>query len=137
MGDAALAQPARASAGIGEEVKPARTPPARADRMFAALADPTRRAVVRALVQRPHRAGELAAHLRTSAPALSRHLRVLREAGLVLDLAIHGDARVRLYQLAPKALDPLRNWLDDLQALWDEQLQAFKAFAEAKARKRV
>lgn len=102
------------------------------DRSFAALADPTRRAIVRALGQRPHRAGELAAQLRASAPALSRHLRVLREAGLVHDLAIDDDARVRLYELAPSALAPLRHWLDDLEAMWSEQLQAFKAFAEGR-----
>jgi DNA-binding transcriptional ArsR family regulator len=103
------------------------------DRSFAALADPTRRAIVRALGQRPHRAGELAEHLRASAPALSRHLRVLREAGLVHDLAIDDDARVRLYELAPQALAPLRHWLDELEAMWGEQLQAFKAFAEGGA----
>lgn len=103
------------------------------DRSFAALADPTRRAIVRALVQRPHRAGELAEHLRASAPALSRHLRVLRQAGLVHDLAIDDDARVRLYELAPQALVPLRHWLDELEAMWGEQLQAFKAFAEGRA----
>jgi DNA-binding transcriptional ArsR family regulator len=103
------------------------------DRSFAALADPTRRAIVRALVQRPHRAGELAGHLRASAPALSRHLRVLREAGLVHDLAIDDDARVRLYELAPQALAPLRHWLDELEAMWGEQLLAFKAFAEGGA----
>ncbi|MBL8345798.1 MAG: winged helix-turn-helix transcriptional regulator [Rubrivivax sp.] len=103
------------------------------DRSFAALADPTRRAIVRALVQRQHRAGELAERLRASAPALSRHLRVLREAGLVHDLAIDDDARVRLYELAPQALAPLRHWLDELEAMWGEQLQAFKAFAESAA----
>lgn len=103
------------------------------DRSFAALADPTRRAIVRALVQRPHRAGELAERLRTSAPALSRHLRVLREAGLVRDLAIDDDARVRLYELAPQALSPLRQWLDELEAMWGEQLLAFKAYAEGRA----
>ncbi|MCW5637185.1 MAG: transcriptional regulator, partial [Rubrivivax sp.] len=99
------------------------------DQAFAALADPTRRAIVRALVQRPHRAGELAASLHASAPALSRHLRVLREAGLVFDGTIADDARVRLYELVPAALRPLRRWLDELEATWDEQLASFKAFA--------
>jgi DNA-binding transcriptional ArsR family regulator len=103
------------------------------DRSFAALADPTRRAIVRSLVERPHRAGELADLLRASAPALSRHLRVLREAGLVRDLAIDDDARVRLYELAPAALDPVRGWLDDVEAMWNEQLRSFKAFAESAA----
>src|ERR1700733_14662573 len=51
------------------------------DTTFAALADPTRRAVIRALLQKRHRAGELAAMVRMSPPALSRHLRVLRKAG--------------------------------------------------------
>jgi len=114
----------------------ARRAPARdaasVDRAFAALADPTRRAIVRALVQRPHRAGELAGHLGASAPALSRHLRVLRQAGLVHDLAIDDDARVRLYELVPQALRPLRHWLDELEAMWSDQLEAFKAFAEGR-----
>jgi DNA-binding transcriptional ArsR family regulator len=81
-------------------------------------------------VVRPHRAGELAALLRARAPALSRHLRVLREAGLVADTTIADDARVRVYALEPKALVPLRGWLDELEAHWAVQLQSFKAFAE-------
>lgn len=105
----------------------------RLDDAFAALADPTRRAVIRALVQEPRRAGELAELVRMSAPALSRHLRVLRQAGLVQDLAIEGDARVRLYCLAPRALAPVRGWLDEVEQMWGEQLDAFKAFAEAAA----
>lgn len=106
------------------------------DRAFAVLADPTRRAIVRALVQRPHRAGELAERLGTSAPGLSRHLRLLRQAGLVEDLAVVADARVRLYRLEPKALDPLRRWLDELEAMWSTQLRSFKAFAEGDVRAR-
>ena len=134
MGDAALAQPAGHAAAARLGVKPSRLD--RIDLAFAALADPTRRAVVRALVRRPHRAGELAQALGTSAPALSRHLRQLRVAGLVQDLAIAEDARVRLYQLAPKALEPLRRWLDEAETMWGEQLRSFKAFAEGKVRRR-
>lgn len=106
---------------------------ARLDDTFAALADPTRRAVIRALVQEPRRAGELAELVQMSAPALSRHLRVLRQAGLVQDLAIEGDARVRVYRLAPRALAPVRSWLDEVEQMWGEQLVAFKAFAEQAA----
>lgn len=102
----------------------------RLDTAFAALADPTRRAVIRALVQQPQRAGELAAQVAMSAPALSRHLRVLREAGLIVDEAVAADARVRLFRIAPRALAPARAWLDEVEAMWGEQLAAFKAFAE-------
>jgi DNA-binding transcriptional ArsR family regulator len=109
---------------------------ARVDAAFAALADPTRRDVIRALVQQPRRAGELAAKLRISAPALSRHLRVLRSAGLIVDEAIEDDARVRVYRMTDNALAPARAWLDDVERFWSLQLQAFKAHAEQPRRGR-
>lgn len=105
------------------------------DEAFAALADPTRRAVIAALVKRPHRAGELAALTRMSAPALSRHLRVLRRSGLVVDESVPEDARVIVYRIAPLALSPLRRWLDQLETAWGEQLRSFKTFAEKPAGK--
>ena len=100
---------------------------------FSALADPTRRAVVRLLARGPHRAGELAAELGMAPPSLSRHLRVLKQGGLIADDEPEHDARVRLYRLEPQALAPLHDWLAELEAFWGEQLQAFKAHAEARA----
>lgn len=101
---------------------------------LAALTDPTRRAVVRLLARQPHRAGELAAALSMSPPTLSRHLRVLRQSGLVVDEEPASDARVRLYRLRPQALAPLQAWLDELAAYWGDQLQAFKVHAESPER---
>lgn len=96
------------------------------DAAFAALADPTRRAVIRALGDRPQRAGQLAALVGMSAPALSRHLRVLRRAGLIVEAARQDDARVRVYSLAPKALTPARAWLEEIDGFWMDQLSALK-----------
>lgn len=98
---------------------------------LAALADPTRRAVVELLRAGPRRAGELAAALDMTPPNLSRHLRVLRRSGLIADDEPEDDARVRLYRLAPAGFTPLRGWLQALEAFWDDQLLAFKAHAEA------
>ena len=120
MGDATLAQ----SAGGGAVTAAAE------DLAFAALADPTRRAVVRALVRAPLRAGELAARVGASAPALSRHLRVLKRAGVVTDEGVEADARVRMYRLAPTALEPVRGWLAEVEQAWGEQLAAFRDYAE-------
>jgi DNA-binding transcriptional ArsR family regulator len=106
------------------------------DDAFTALADPTRRAVVELLRQRPHRAGELAAALAISAPALSRHLRQLRHSGLIVDDEPADDARVRLYRLQPDGFATLEAWVDGVRSMWTEQLAAFKAHAEAKARRR-
>jgi DNA-binding transcriptional ArsR family regulator len=102
------------------------------DSTLAALADPTRRQVIDLLRERPRRAGELAASCATSAPAMSRHLRVLRAGGLVEVEAeqIDQDARMRVYRLRPEPFVALRAWLDQVQAFWDEQLGAFKAYAE-------
>ena len=106
------------------------------DSAFAALADPTRRAVIRALLRRPHRAGELAAEVKMTPPALSRHLRVLAGAGLIVDQGHDEDARVRLFSVEPAAFAPMRDWLDQVEALWRDQLQSFKAHAERTRRAR-
>jgi DNA-binding transcriptional ArsR family regulator len=100
------------------------------DRTFAALAEPNRRAVVELLRERPHRAGELANTLGLSAPALSRHLRALRECGLVEESLPEFDARVRIYALKDGAMQELRRWLDETERLWTVQLAAFKAHVE-------
>jgi len=101
---------------------------------FAALADPTRRAVVELLRAGPRRAGELAAALSMSPPALSRHLRLLRRSGLVADDEPEHDARVRLYRLRPEGFVSLHDWVGALTSLWTDQLAAFKAHAEARQR---
>jgi DNA-binding transcriptional ArsR family regulator len=100
------------------------------DQTFAALADPTRRRVVDLLRRAPRRAGELASLLEMSAPAMSRHLRVLRKTGLVREDGQQDDARVRLYQLRPEPFSELRGWLSEVESFWAGQLDAFKAHAE-------
>lgn len=94
-------------------MSPAR--PADLDAAFAALADSTRRAVIRQLLRAPLRAGELAERVGMSAPALSRHLRVLREAGLIVEDGVEHDARVSVYTLGLDAFAPVRNWLEQVE----------------------
>ena len=101
------------------------------DSAFAALADSTRRAVIRELLREPLRAGELAARVEMSAPALSRHLRVLREAGLIVEDGIESDGRVSVYKVDLDAFAPVRHWLDEVEAHWHEQLASFKEYAES------
>jgi DNA-binding transcriptional ArsR family regulator len=100
------------------------------DRVFEALADPTRRRVVALLGERPHRAGELAGAVGTSAPVMSRHLRVLLRADIVRDERVPEDARARVFRLRPESLVGVRAWLDQVQAHWSEQLGAFKRHVE-------
>lgn len=100
------------------------------DDTFSALADPTRRAVVELLRDRPQRAGELAEALEMSPPALSRHLKVLRASGLVLEQRDHDDARARVYRLEPAPFDALRRWVVDVERFWSLELGAFKEHAE-------
>ena len=106
------------------------------DRALSALSDPTRRAVVDLLRTQPRRAGELADALDMSAPALSRHLRVLRKSGVIIDDVVEEDARVRLYRLQPETFATLRGWLDEVESFWGDQLQSFKAHAESKSASR-
>jgi DNA-binding transcriptional ArsR family regulator len=100
--------------------------------LLTALADPTRRHVVHLLRDGPRRAGELATASGTSAPAMSRHLRVLLQAGIVSDERRADDARARVFWLRPESVAPLRDWLDELQAAADEQLASFKRHVEGR-----
>ena len=100
------------------------------DATLAALADPTRRAVVDLLRQRPRRAGELAAAVALSAPAMSKHLKVLRVCKLIEQELDEQDARIRIYRLRRQPFDALEDWLHQVQALWTDQLGAFKAHVD-------
>lgn len=111
-----------------------RVKPSTVDSALFALAEPTRRGIVELLRQRPHRAGELAGALHMTPPALSRHLRILRRSGLITDDEPEHDARVRLYRLEPHGFDSLEGWMESIRSLWSEQLAAFKAHAEGRAR---
>jgi DNA-binding transcriptional ArsR family regulator len=95
------------------------------DRAFAALADPTRRGVVELLRKGPARAGELAEALGATPPALSRHLRLLRESRLVEEVGDDADARVSVYRLRQEPFSRLRTWVDGIEAMWTDQLAAF------------
>ena len=101
---------------------------------FSALAEPTRRAVVERLRHAPQRAGDLAETLAVSRPSMSRHLKVLREAGLVEAEGLEDDARGRVYRLRPEPLRDLQAWLGEVQAFWHEQLAAFQVHAERRRR---
>jgi DNA-binding transcriptional ArsR family regulator len=96
-----------------------------ANALFPALADPTRREVLERLRAGPMSVGAIARDLPVSRPAVSQHLKVLKQAGLVTDEA---DGTRRVYRIDPHGLGALRAWLDQF---WDGALQAFKAELEA------
>lgn len=91
------------------------------DAVLHALADPSRRTVLEILRDHPATAGELADALPIARPGVSRHLRVLREAGLV---DVRPDAQRRVYTLRPEALADVDEWLSGYRALWQHRLDA-------------
>ena len=91
---------------------------------WAALGDPTRRAIVERLAERPRAVGELARELPVSRPAVSQHLRVLKEARLVIE---RPEGTRRIYRLDPNGVGVLRA---DLERFWDRALAAYKAIVE-------
>ena len=97
---------------------------------LSALADRNRRAVVDLLKEQPRRAGEIAAALSLTPPALSRHLRVLRRSGLIYEQGVKEDARVRIYRLRREPFDELREWLSEVEAFWTGELTAFRDHVE-------
>lgn len=94
------------------------------DTIFAALSDPTRRAVFEQLAQHPLAVGALAERLPVSRPAVSQHLKVLSDAGLI---TVRVDGTRRIYAASPDRLAELREWLD---GMWGHALQAFAEAAE-------
>jgi DNA-binding transcriptional ArsR family regulator len=92
---------------------------------LAALGDPTRRAIFELLAEGPAPVGELAKLLPVSRPAVSQHLRVLKDAGLVRD---HAAGTRRVYRIDPEGIAAIRAYLD---RFWDRALADFKSFAEA------
>jgi DNA-binding transcriptional ArsR family regulator len=91
---------------------------------IAALGDPTRREIFERLAEAPSSVGVLAEHLPVSRPAVSQHLRVLKEAGLVSETP---DGARRIYRIDPRGIGAMRDWLDQH---WDRALTAFKDFVE-------
>ena len=98
--------------------------------VFAALADPTRLQIVELRQGGPRRAGALAECFDSSVPTISRHLRVLRRAGVIDVGGAEDDARARIYRLRPETFVALQAWVDQVQAQWREQLTAFAEHAE-------
>ena len=88
---------------------------------LAALADPTRREIVALLAQGERAAGDVADSFPVSRPAISRHLRVLREAGLV---RARTEGKRRLYALDPRPLREIDEWLEPYRDLWAQRLDA-------------
>jgi DNA-binding transcriptional ArsR family regulator len=100
---------------------------------IAALADPTRRRILELLADGERSAGELAAEFAVSRPAVSRHLRVLRETGLV---NVRDDAQRRLYSIDPAPLAELDEWLARYRTFWSQRLDALETeLRRAKRRK--
>ena len=98
------------------------------DDWLPALADPTRRRIVEMLGRSPRSASEIHHEFAIAAPAVSRHLRVLREAGLIAERGVEHDGRVRIYSLQPGPIGELSRWLDDLSDAWQTQLDSFQNY---------
>jgi DNA-binding transcriptional ArsR family regulator len=101
--------------------------------VLQALADEGRRTLLEALADGPACAGDLAALLPIARPGVSRHLRVLREAGLV---DVRRDAQRRVYQLRPQPLAEVDEWLGRYRALWEQRLDALHTEVARGKRKR-
>ena len=98
---------------------------------FTALADPTRRSIIEMLAHADRNAGEIAGAFAMSRPAISRHLRVLRETGLV---AAREHRQQRIYQLKPEPLNEIRQWVDRYSTFWEERLDRMADLTETRAR---
>lgn len=95
---------------------------------LAAIADPTRRRIVEMLAERDRTAGEIVSEFRVSAPAISQHLKVLREAGWV---TVRVDGQHRVQSLNPKAITEVEGWLARTKQFWANRLDALERALEA------
>jgi len=100
------------------------------EKSFEALGDSTRLAIFQRVASRPHSVGEIAEHLPVSRPAVSQHLRILKQAGLVSDIK---EGTRRVYQVKPEGIEALRKYFEQL---WDRNLKAFQAAAEKSSREK-
>jgi DNA-binding transcriptional ArsR family regulator len=91
---------------------------------LAALADPTRRRIVESLANGPMSSGEIAARFPITKPAISQHLKTLRQARLV---RVRAEAQRRIYELDPDGVGELAAWVDRLKAFWNPRLDALEA----------
>jgi DNA-binding transcriptional ArsR family regulator len=98
------------------------------DSTFRALADPTRRRILELVAEREMSAGEIASHFEITRPAVSQHLTVLRNAGLVAE---HRVGRTRVYRTKPERVDEV---VEHLQSFWSDRLQELKRVAESEER---
>jgi len=97
------------------------------DAVFRAIADPTRRKILALLRDRRQTVGEIAGNFSTSRPAISKHLRLLRSAGLVVTDQ-HGTTRI--CELNAKPLRAINDWLQEYEAFWNENLRSLKTYVE-------
>jgi len=95
--------------------------------VFRAIADPTRREILKLLRDGRRTVGEIAANFPTSRPAISKHLRLLRSAGLVVS---HKDGTARICDLNAKPLRAVNAWLRDYEAFWGESMRSLKNYIE-------
>jgi DNA-binding transcriptional ArsR family regulator len=98
---------------------------------FTIVAEPTRRRILDLLRERARSVGELVEQLELSQPGVSKHLRVLREAGLV---AVRRDAQRRWYELRPEPLEEIDHWLEPYRRLWSTRLDALEKHLEKESR---
>lgn len=98
---------------------------------FDVLAEPTRRRILELLLDRERPVGELVKRLKLSQPGVSKHLRVLREAGLV---SVRSDAQRRIYGVRPEPLQEVAEWLEPYRKLWGERLDALERHLDEEAR---
>jgi DNA-binding transcriptional ArsR family regulator len=95
--------------------------------VFKALADPTRRQILSLLRERRRSVGEIASNFRVSRPAISKHLRLLRNAGLVVD---RPEGTARMCELNAEPLQQIDVWLDNYKTFWARGLERLKAHVE-------
>jgi DNA-binding transcriptional ArsR family regulator len=97
---------------------------------FEVLAEPTRRRILDLLLDGPRAVGDLVQRLKMSQPGVSKHLRVLREAGLV---SVRTEAQRRIYEIRPEPLAEVAEWLEPYRALWSERLDALERHLDEEA----
>ena len=97
---------------------------------FDVLAEPTRRRILDLLLERERPVGELVKRLKLSQPGVSKHLRVLRDAGLV---SVRNEAQRRIYGVRPEPLEEIAEWLEPYRKLWAERLDALEQHLDEEA----